>query len=60
MDNGSINNIEETAVEQIDGNREERTKPVNRLLRGLMTAAVIVSTTAFIYQLIYFAENTGV
>lgn len=60
MDNGSVNNIDETAVEQIDGNREERTKPVNRLLRGLMIAAVIASATAFIYLLVYFTENTGV
>lgn len=56
-----MNAPEETVSEQNNGNPdEERKKPVNRLFRGLMSAAVIAAASVFIYLLIYFAENTGV
>lgn len=59
MDNGSINNIEETAVEQVNEDSNDRKKPVNRLLRGLMSAAVLAALLIFVCVLLYFTSNTG-
>lgn len=59
MDNGSINNIEETAVEQVNEDLNDRKKPVNRLLRGLMSAAVLAALLIFVCVLLYFTGNTG-
>lgn len=57
--NGSINNIEETSVEQVAEDSNERSRPVNRLLRFLMSAGVIAALAAFIYVLLYFTSNSG-
>lgn len=57
--NGSINNIEETSVEQVAEDSNERSRPVNRLLRFLMSAGVIAALAAFIYVLLYFTSNNG-
>lgn len=59
MDNGSINNIEETAVEQVNEDSNDRNKPINRLLRGLMSAAVLAALLIFVCVLLYFTSNTG-
>ncbi|MBQ2904322.1 MAG: hypothetical protein IJE48_07995 [Clostridia bacterium] len=60
MENGSINNIESSSVEQNSVNSHERNRPVNRLLRFLMSAGVIAALAGFIYALFWFMNNSGV
>lgn len=67
MDNNVNNNVKENADELLNENEasqiiseiEENNDSGNKLFRGLLTAAVLVSSVVFICLLIYFCKNTG-
>lgn len=68
MDYNANNNIEENTVKYFDNSEagqaftdtDEKNESGNKLIRGLLTAAVSVLFSVFVYLLIYFCENTGV
>lgn len=58
--NGSVNNIEENAVEQVVEDSAMQNKPVSPIIKLLMSAGVVALLAAFIYALFYFMNNSGV
>lgn len=57
--NGSINNIEENAFEQVAEDSSMPNKPVSPIIKFLMSAGVVAALAAFIYALFYFMNNSG-
>ncbi len=60
MENNSINNVENVTEEQFFAVPEERSKPVNRFIRFIMSAGVVAAFCGYVSALFWFMNNSGV